>query len=72
MNPLLSIIIVNYRSASLVIEAIQSVYRFNTSLELEIIVVDNDSGDQSREQVTSPFPGNHMVGYGRERRFCPR
>lgn len=47
----LSIIIVNYRSAALVVDCIRSVRKFNQALTFEIIVVDNDSGDDIRERI---------------------
>jgi GT2 family glycosyltransferase len=56
MQPELSIIIVNYRSPDLVNDCIASVLRHTRELLFEIIVVDNDSGDDSRSQVLSVFP----------------
>ena len=52
----LSIIIVNYRSASLLIDCIKSLLRFNVHQEKEIIVVDNNSGDDSEERIRTLFP----------------
>jgi GT2 family glycosyltransferase len=56
MQPELSIIIVNYRTPDLVKDCIASVRRQTLKLRFEIIVVDNDSGDDSRSQVLSVFP----------------
>jgi len=56
MQPELSIIIVNYRTPDLVKDCIASVLRQTRELLFEIIVVDNDSGDDSRSQVLSVFP----------------
>lgn len=52
----LSIIIVNYRSASLVIDCIESIHRFHKHLNAEIIVVDNNSEDGCKEKIMKKFP----------------
>lgn len=51
MNQLLSIIIVNYRSADLIVDCLRSVGRYNPELEAEVIIVDNASGDDSLERL---------------------
>ncbi len=53
---LLSIIIVNYKSAQLVCDCARSIYAQNSTTSFEIIVVDNYSEDGSREKITSLFP----------------
>jgi GT2 family glycosyltransferase len=58
---LLSIIIVNFRSADLVLDSIRTLEQFNSGLVYEVIVVDNHSGDNSREMVTSQFPGTRFI-----------
>jgi GT2 family glycosyltransferase len=55
-NIQLSIIIINYKSAQLVRDCIQSIYAQNTSISFEIIVVDNHSEDGSKEKITGSFP----------------
>jgi GT2 family glycosyltransferase len=60
----LSIIIVNYRSAKLVVDALHSFLHYNIKLEHEIIVVDNDSGDDSRQVLTKNFPGITWIDMG--------
>jgi hypothetical protein len=52
----LSIIIVNYKSAQLVCDCLQSVYAQNAQFSFEIIVVDNDSADGSKEKITALYP----------------
>ena len=52
----LSVIIVNYNVADLLINCIQSVYTYCTKVNFEIIVVDNSSTDNSAEMVRSRFP----------------
>ncbi|MEP7253277.1 MAG: glycosyltransferase, partial [Ginsengibacter sp.] len=52
----LSIIIVNYKSASLVIDCLRSIFDQNSVLQFELIVVDNDSKDNSNEKIKELFP----------------
>lgn len=52
----LSIIIVNYKTAQFVMNCIESVYDQTHTLRFEIIVVDNASGDNSRELVLKKYP----------------
>ena len=42
-----SVIIVNYRTPDLVIDCVNSIYEMTTGIDYEIIVVDNNSGDDS-------------------------
>ncbi len=52
----LSIIIVNYKSAQLVCDCVQSIYAQNSKMNFEIIVVDNHSEDAGKEKICSLFP----------------
>ncbi|MBS1948792.1 MAG: glycosyltransferase family 2 protein [Bacteroidetes bacterium] len=67
----LSIVIVNYKSADLIINCLSSVYASTTKIDFEIIVVDNDSKDNSKETILSAFPGirwidmNYNSGFAR-------
>jgi len=67
----LSIIIVNYKTADLLVNCIQSVIDHTRNLEYEIIVVDNASGDKSESLVTQKFPSvkwiqmNYNAGFAR-------
>ncbi len=54
--PLLSIIIVNYKSAQLIYNCVQSIYAQNSKMNFEIIVVDNHSRDRSKEKICNLFP----------------
>ncbi|HLT23977.1 MAG TPA: glycosyltransferase family 2 protein [Ignavibacteria bacterium] len=47
-----SIIIVNYKSAGVLQECIKSIAEFETISDLEIIIVDNNSGDDSESIMT--------------------
>ncbi|MGI8584707.1 MAG: glycosyltransferase family 2 protein [Chitinophagaceae bacterium] len=52
----LSIIIINYKSAHHVLACIESIYRQTQKYSFEIIVVDNDSEDDSEAKIRSAFP----------------
>ncbi|MEP6583553.1 MAG: glycosyltransferase family 2 protein [Ginsengibacter sp.] len=52
----LSVIIVNYKSAQLVVDCLHSILNTGTTFEFEIIVVDNNSSDGSNEKITKLFP----------------
>lgn len=54
--PQLSIIIVNYLSADLVYNAVQSIYTHTKNLRFEIIVVDNSSDVKGKEKIEKAFP----------------
>ena len=50
-----SIIIVNYHSAGMVIDCVNSIYDKTEGISYEIIVVDNASGDGSVERLSAEF-----------------
>lgn len=52
----LSIIIVNYNVKEFILNAIQSIYKAKNNLNIEIIVVDNNSSDGSPEIIKNTFP----------------
>ena len=57
-----SVILVNFRGASDTIEAVRSLVEVDWPTEkLEIIVVDNASGDDSVEKISSAVPAVHLV-----------
>ena len=68
---LLSIIIVNYNSAALLIDCIGSLVQCDSGLEKEIMVVDNKSEDDSQQRVVARFPEvywlqmNYNAGFAR-------
>ncbi|MCB8818938.1 glycosyltransferase family 2 protein [Microvirga rosea] len=58
----ISIIIVNYRTADLTAECIKSVLAADTStVNVEIIVLDNASGDGSYEKLLTQYPNLQIV-----------
>lgn len=67
-----SVIIVNYHSANMVIDCINSIYAQTRGLSFEIIVVDNASGDGSVELLRETFgekitviPSPENLGFGK-------
>ena len=52
----LSIIQINYKTPQLIIDSLTEMYKDSEACEFEIIVVDNQSGDDSRERITGAFP----------------
>ena len=59
-----SLIIVNYKTAQLVIDCISSVYAQTKESSFEIIVVDNESGDNSREKILAIHPAVQWIDMG--------
>jgi GT2 family glycosyltransferase len=60
---MLSVIIVNYHSANLIIEALDS-FLPDSNLAPEIIVVDNDSGEDEINLIVSKYPGVKILQMG--------
>ena len=54
--PDLSIIIVNYKTPQLIIDCLRSVYAYTTTVSVEVIVVDNQSEDDSQTLIQAAFP----------------
>lgn len=50
----LSIIIVSYNTKDLLKECVESIYKTVGDLSFEIIIVDNASGDGTKEEITNP------------------
>lgn len=66
-----SIIIVNYNTCKVLCDCLQSIYIHTRDISCEIIVVDNDSQDNSRKMLTDKFPEVTLIaspenlGFGR-------
>jgi len=56
-----SIIIVNYNTSSLLKSCIESIYAQVQNCSYEIIVVDNNSSDNSEEVIRTNFPRVHFI-----------
>jgi GT2 family glycosyltransferase len=52
----LAIIIVNYKSTGLVLDCLGHLYRDPIAREFNVFIVDNASGDDGRQVITSAFP----------------
>jgi len=59
-----SIIILNYKTANLVIDCISSIYQFTKGVSFEIIVVDNFSEDNVEELLKEKFPDTTFLQTG--------
>jgi GT2 family glycosyltransferase len=60
----LSIIIVNYRSASLILDCLHTLYAQNGDHPYEVLVIDNASDDDSRERLLGEFPFIRWIQMG--------
>jgi hypothetical protein len=60
----LSILLVNYRSASLVLDCLARVYEDPAAADFEVVVVDNASGDDSEERIRSAYPRAKWIQMG--------
>ncbi|MEO3945599.1 glycosyltransferase family 2 protein [Gorillibacterium sp. CAU 1737] len=58
----ISIIIVNYKTPKITMEAIDSVYDSNTSYRFEVILIDNASNDGILEEVKRRYPDVQCIG----------
>lgn len=59
--PEVSIIIINWNTSDLLTACLRSVYRTANDLDMEIIVVDNGSSDDSCEMVRREFPSVRLI-----------
>lgn len=59
-----SIIIINYRTAGLIVNCINSIIKFTKDVSYEIIVVDNNSMDNCEKTLLSLFPRENIVFLG--------
>lgn len=57
----LSIIIVNYKTPGLVLDCLHTLYAQTKGISFEVIVVDNASGDNSRELITAGYPSVRWI-----------
>ena len=66
-----SIIIVNYKTCSLTLNCLESIYQMTSGVDFEVILVDNHSADGSVDIIGKKFPSvklvenNNNVGFGR-------
>ncbi len=60
----LSIIIVNYKSAALLLDCLRSLYAETKSTYFEVIIVDNHSEDNSKQTILHEFPAARWIQMG--------
>lgn len=68
----ISIIIVNYNTSDVLHECIDSLFKFETAINPEIIVVDNNSGDNERkklEHIKSTYNGIRIINLDKQVSF---
>ncbi len=79
-TPGVSIIIVNYRTPHLLVDCLHSVFKHTQGGQVEVIIVDNESGDTSETIVCEAFPEERFpqvrwfnmgynAGFGRANNF---
>ncbi|WP_315824125.1 glycosyltransferase family 2 protein [Paraflavitalea speifideaquila] len=66
----LSIIIVNYKTPTLVVDCIQSITDHDCYRDYEIIVVDNHSSDNSEGMLKARFPETRFIQMGSNSGFA--
>ncbi len=66
-----SIIIVNYRTSGLIINALQTVYKYTEGVSFEVIVVNNEEDAEGKRRVLTEYPEvkwiemSYNAGFGR-------
>ncbi|MDJ0674197.1 MAG: glycosyltransferase family 2 protein [Calothrix sp. MO_167.B42] len=66
---LCSIILVNYNGADVLLDCLNSIEKFIPKHNLDIIVVDNASQDDSRKLIADKFPHIHLIKLPENRGF---
>lgn len=61
---LLSIIIVNYKNSHLILQCVKSILQYEKTVDYEIIVVDNDSQDDTEQQLRAICPNLKWIQMG--------
>ncbi|MBP6661019.1 MAG: glycosyltransferase, partial [Chitinophagales bacterium] len=57
----LSIVIVNYKSPQLILSCLKTIYNETKIISFEIIIVDNDSNDDSRQIIQQHYPNVQWI-----------
>lgn len=67
-----SVIIINYRTPQLTLDCIESIYKYTSGIQYEVIVVENGSGDNSYALLSKKLPSgvcliksDNNLGFGR-------
>ena len=62
--PELSIVIVNYKNQDLILGCVRSIVEFEHDMDIEIIVVDNNSNDESEAKLREIYPNLKWIQMG--------
>lgn len=57
----ISVVIVSYNTMEMTLACLQSVYEQTNNISFEVIVVDNNSSDNSAQSIAESFPEVHLV-----------
>ena len=68
--PDLSIIIVNYKTPRLILDCLASVYQHTSGITFEVIIVDNQSEDDSRTIIETAYPAVRWFDMGSNSGFA--
>jgi GT2 family glycosyltransferase len=60
----ISIIIVHYKTPDLLLNCVSSLWNNSAAVSIEVIVVDNESNDDSKKQILSSFPQTKWIDAG--------
>ena len=60
----LSVIIVHYKTPQLLLDCVTSLWEFSDGIKLEVLVVDNDSKDNSENLILNAFPQTKWIQSG--------
>lgn len=63
-NIQVSVVIVNYKNPPLILQCVKSIMRFEKTVEYEIIVVDNNSEDDTEQQLRTIYPNLKWIQMG--------
>lgn len=64
-----SLIIVNYKTPQLLLSCVSSVYKYSKGFSFEVIVIDNDSKDESKKLLLTNHPGVKWIDMGSNEGF---
>lgn len=68
-NPKVSVVIVSYKVKDLLIACLHSIFKFSSNDDIEVIVVDNASNDQTVNAVQSLFPQVTVISNAENKGF---
>ncbi|TAE29025.1 MAG: glycosyltransferase family 2 protein [Cytophagales bacterium] len=59
-----SVVIVNYKTPGLICDCLRTLHEFTKGVTFEVLVIDNDSGDDSEAQILRAFPDVRWMQMG--------